>query len=488
MNEGGVRVSRSRRRRLLAAGLGAAFMPAGLPGSAAEITQGRPPPGRAPASWGTYQKPFAADSLWNSRPVAPVLGDFVIPRSDYFPLVGGGKYSLEVFLANPTDPPMTIAGLPGKKGVWDPDAEAHRESITIPRWPSAVIPAEGADGHADVVDPVTGMVHSFHVLRFRDGQWGAEQYAWTRIDGRGWGDPAHYFQGARAAAVPSMGGLIRKHEIHDGDSIYRHALAVSLTFNALAAKPAYIFPATSADTTASRNTGAIPEGALVMLPEAFDTRQIGSPDLRKVVETLKIYGAYVVDRNFGTPFHIFVENGVHYNVHGAKWNNTVAADLDRIREALRRAVSVGGWLDGNGRSFTPERNLNLLSMRGPWRVESGSTPGTFDTWSQAVTFPETATRTVQVNSTFRSMNAVAWALPAAGASYRLTAMATDGAALRFQLRDRETKQMVVDSRELGNGGTAVFTWPENPVSLTLHALSGVGRASSVRGELTLSSR
>lgn len=435
-------------------------------------------------AWGTYLKPFAANSLWNSRPVGPVLGEFIIPTLDYFPAVGEGPYSLGVFLAKTGDGAMTVAGIPGSKGVWDPDAEMHRASVTIPRWPPDAAPAGGKDGHADIVDPVSGIVHSFNGLKQLRGRWVAAQYAWTRIDGRGWSDPAHYLQGARAAGVPSMGGLIRKHEGADGDTMYRHALAVSLTFNALAAKPAYVFPATSADwDAATTNSGGIPEGTLLMLPESFNSQQIANTDLRKVVETLKVYGAYVVDRNHGTPFYIYVENGSGFNLHRIGWNNNVAADLHRIRQALRPVVSTRGWIDGNGRPFTPEKNFNLLSMRGPWQVQSGSAPGVFDTWAQAVVFPETATRTVQSNTTFRNMNPVSWAVPTGGTNYRLTAVATGDAKLRFQLRDRSSGKIVVDSNELGDGETATFAWPEQPVALIVQAISGVGQASSVRGEL-----
>lgn len=452
---------------------------------AAEVNQ-KPARASMPATpeWGTYLKPFAANSLWNSRPVAPVLGDFVIPRSNYYPKVGEGIWSLGVFLGTTSDGPVTVTGLPGAKGLWDPDAEVFRDDITIPRWPRDATPAEGTDGHADIVDAVSGIVHSFHKLRYLDHKWVASHYAWARIDGSGWGDPAHYFQGARAAGVPSMAGLIRKHEVDDGESIYRHALAVSLTFNALSATPGYVFPATSADGNAAKtNFGKIPEGVLLMLPASFDAQHISHPALRKVVETLKVYGAYVVDRNIGTPFYIYVENGSGFNLHGSVWNNAVAADLDRIRQELRQVISTGGWIDANGHAFVPDKNLNLLSMRGPWRILTGSTPGIFDTWAQAVVFPETAIRTVQVNTTFRNMNPVSWAVPKSGKSYRLTATASGGAKLRFVLRDRATGKVAVDSRELENGETVVLVWPGQPVSLEVQAISGSGQPSAVRGEL-----
>ena len=108
-----------------------------------------------------------------------------------------------------------------------------------------------------------------------------------------------------------------------------------------------------------------------MLPAGFDTSTIGNVKLRKVAETLKVYGAYVVDRNFGTPFVIYVENGSNFSLHGNKWDNAVARDLDRIRAALRQVVKTNGWLDGDGKPMEMERRLNLLSMRGAWKLNSG---------------------------------------------------------------------------------------------------------------------
>lgn len=435
--------------------------------------------------WGTYQKPFAPTSPWNSRPVQPTFGDFVIPKSTYAPGVAGGEWSTGVFLAKQGDPSVTVSGLPNTQGLWDPDAGAN-QSVTIPRWPADVQAATASDGHADIVDPVTGILHSFWQLRNVGGKWMAAQYAWTPLAGRGWGDPAHYFQGSRAAGVPTSGGLIRRHEIDDGDTMYRHALAMSLTFTGLASNPTYIYPATSADTSAATaNTGRIPEGALMMLPPNYDTQKISSPALRKVAETLKTYGAYVVDRNGGTPFFIYVENGAKYDLHNGGWNNEVANDLDRMRNALRQVVSTQGWLDGNGRPFTPPMKFNLLSMRGPWQLQAGSPLGNFDTWQQAVVFPASATRVKQVNYSSRGLHPVAWSLPQAGKTYRVTAMTTGGAKLQLQVRDPSGLPLYFDSGELANGETKSFAWPAPNAIVTVYAISGVNTPSSVRGELLL---
>lgn len=460
---------------------------AGLWLAAATALAVLPTTSEASEAFGTPTRPFSAQSPWNSRPVSPVLGDFEIPRSSYYPTLAEGKWSTGVFIASAADKPMTVLGPLGKPGVWDPDAEVTHDSIVIPRWPTGVVPAEGTDGHADIVDPVTGVIHSLFKLKNVDGQWRALQYAWTRLDGRGWGEPGHYFQGSRAAAVPTMGGLIRTREVNDGDSVYRHALAMSLTGNGLSPRPAYIFPATSADGVAEKvNSGQIPEGALMMLPPDFDTASIKEPKLRKVAETLKLFGAYVVDRNVGTPFVIYVENGAQLNLHGGSWNSEVARELDRIRSGLRQVVAVDGWLDGNGRPLAQlEQRLNLLSMRGPWRIVKGDGPlGEFETWQQAVVFPPGGGVRQQINTSGRSLHTVTWARPQPGDRYRLTARAEGGGGLRLQLYDAAGRSVLYDSGELADGQSAEFVWPEGQRG-TAVTVRGGGKAvaSAVGGSL-----
>jgi len=267
-------------------------------------------------------------------------------------------------------------------GVLDPDTGGNRV-ITIPRWPANVVPASGTDGHADIVDPVTNTVHSFWKLKQINGRWTAALYSWSSLTGTGWGNPAHYYQGARAVGLPASAGLIRKDEIKDGRATYTHALALSLTYNALSNgvnTPAYIFPATSADSSLSANTGVIPEGALLMLPPSFDSSKIVNPDLKKIVETLKSYGAYVVDRNVGTPFAMYVENDSGFSLMPNGWDNTIASQLDQIRASLRQVLSAQDWVDPNGNSMSnaigAQQRMNILSMRGPWYKQSGTATAT----------------------------------------------------------------------------------------------------------------
>ena len=434
------------------------------------------------AGWGSLAKLFSADSLWNSRPLNPVLGTTSIPDSTYVPAVAEGAYSTGIFVASADHSPMTISGASGQPGVWDPDAQEYR-TVTIAHWPPNVIPATGTDGNADIIDPATGIIHSFWQLKQVNGVWTAAQYAWSSMTGRGWADPAHYFQGSRATGVPTVAGIIRKDEVDDGQKSYAHALAMSMTFNALAANPKYTFPATSGDSDAeSTNTGMIPQGTLMMLPPDFDTSRITSAKLRKVAETLKTYGAYVVDRNHGTPFYIYVENGSGFDLHNGGWNNTVVDELKLIQYALRPMTGNSGYVDGNGASFTPERNLNLMSMRGPWKQSVGNTAGTFDTISQAVVFPSTSSVNVMINDSGSAFRALNWTQVSPGTAYRLTAKNSGGATFRLQLLDSTSGSVKYDSGEMKHGAMVDFAWPANSRPVLL-ASSGVGSGSSVSATL-----
>jgi len=416
--------------------------------------------------FGTVLRPFSAQSPWNCRPVEPVLDDWEIPKASYVPALESGKWSTGVFVCQPDDQPMRVFGLPGQKGVWDPDAETTQPEIVLPRWPASVLPATGSDGHADIVDAEAGIIHSFFRLIRVDDQWCAKQYAWTRLDGRGWGDPAHYFQGARAAAVPTMGGLLRRHELEEGAGPIRHALALSLTFNGLSADPGYVFPATSADVGLSNNNGRIPEGALMMLPPDFDVSKVDDPRLRRIAEALKVYGGYVVDRNIGTPFVVYAEIGSNAKLHSATlWNRRAASDLEVMRAALRRVTSAKGYLDGNGRPVDLREPMNLLSMRGAWRSERDDAQARFETWQQAVVVKDAKPGLTVVNTSGRQITAVTWAKPQPGQAMRLTARTGNGATLRLQLRgagggDAKSGGWTFDSGDLADGKSVSFEWPD----------------------------
>ena len=440
--------------------------------------------------FGTYYRLFSADSPWNIRPVQPVLGTYQIKKPIYnpgwIPTVGASSISLGVFMAKASDPAVTVYGTAGLSGVGDPDTGGYR-NVTLPRWPADVVPASGGDGHADIVDTVSGIVHSFYQLRKTNGRWTATMYGWSRIDGPGWGDGGHWSQGARASGVPSSGGLIRKHEINDGAANYQHALAMSLPGQSLAngiSSPSYIAPATTADNHAATYTGAIPLGARMMLPASFDTSTIKNAALRKIANTLKIYGAFVIDGNYDTAYGIYVENGGGFNLMPNNWDNEVVKSLETIRAAMRQVKGASSWIDGNGKTVNTTVKPRLLSMRGSWATTGTVTvvPNTFQTWEQAVVFPTTKNRISRTNYT--NLSKVSWSKPSTGTWVRFKSEATGGARIRLQVRSGAT--VAYDSGYLQNDTLMAFPWPAangGDISLVLIAESGVNTASSVRGLL-----
>lgn len=442
-----------------------------------------PPSNYTEKDFGTFDRPFGLNSPWNIRPRNFTLGYSVIPTSTYFPLVGTGKYSTRAFEAKPTDTAMTVYPPAGKPGVWDPDAEKHVPSITIAHWPAATEAASGSDGHADIVDAKNGIVHSFFQLRVENGRWVATQYAWSQLNGRGWGDGAHYFQGARAAGVTTVAGLIRKNEINDGASQFYHALAMSLDYSGMSELEQYVFPATSGDTTWQENTGRFPTGALLMLPPSFDSTSISNPDLRKVVNTLKTYGAYIVDRNVGTPFYIYVENGTDYTLHRGGWNSAAGNDLQRIRAALRQVTYAKDWANIKGEPVQALEPLNIISMRSTWRpVVTGTPAPVYDSHSQSVVFGPTDKAYTAENASGRSVSQIKWAKPVKGRIYEFRVHATNGGRAYLRYWANGTQQF--HSRALGDGGTYRFYWPSVDGTPILGVISGVGEKTTVRATLS----
>ncbi len=435
-----------------------------------------------------YTKPFEENSLWKSRPISPTFSNFVIPTSSYNPLVHEGSFSTGCFFADANNSPMTVKLNPGKPGIKDADAEAFLPEVEIQHWPADVKAPDGGDGHADIFDVDQGVIHSFWQLKNNNGAWTATLYAWSPMNGSGWPDPAHYYQGGRAVGVPACAGLIRKHEFQSTDSIYPHALAMSLAQNGMA--PEYVFPATSADYFSKQNTGKIPEGSLVMLPQSFDASKLKTPELVRIANTLKAYGAYIIDRNVGTPFMIYAENGSGLNLHKNGYSMQVVKDLHTIRESLRMVTSAKSWINEAGKPFSPDKNLNILSMRGPWCLAKGPqcikgdpSIGKYDTWKQAVVFGKTTEPVLQSNASGRSISQVVWAKPKPGEKFKLTAKTTGGGKLRLVIKLKKNWSTKLDTYYLENGQSTTFVWPAEELAFNLVAMSGVGNNSSVSGTL-----
>lgn len=413
------------------------------------------------APYGTFLKPFSEDSPWNIFPINPKLGTYELPASiaGYSPVIESGKFSTGIFLGKPTDPPMVVHPVSGQSSIWEPNTAKNYPTFTIPHWPADTKPATGSDGHADIVDEESGVIHSFWQLRNENGKWCAAQYAWSTIDGKGWGDSSHFYQGARAAGVPTMAGLIRKHEVDDGDTVYRHALAMSLPYEALSG--GYVYPATSADNdAATTNKGQIPEGALLMLPADYDSRTIVNPKLKKVVETLKTYGAYVVDRNSATPFFIYVEEGASGSVWAGYSYTQEFKELNKIRASLRQVIAADAWVTYR----TAESPLkspvggNLLSLRGPWKPRSGTETAIYDMYKDSLEFPATKNVIIMENFESLGLSKVEWAALKSGDRVRFYVESEAGGLGRIQVF-RGDGRMMFDGPVLFHKEGCEFTVP-----------------------------
>ena len=436
-------------------------------------------------AWGTFERPFAADSLWNSSPIDPVLGTYQIPPTEaptWVPMITGGQFSTTAFLASESDPPMTVLG---SGNAMHPNCQDTGGPcpVVIPHWPASTIGASGGDGHADIVDEKAGIIHSFYQLK-KDASdvWHAAMYGWSPLAGSGWGDPAHYSQGARASGVCTVAGVIRVSEANDGETMFHHALAMSLDSSAM--MPGFTFPATLEDGYGpTEYKGKIPMGSVLMLPPSYDTSKIASPGLLKVIKTLQVYGARIVDTNTDTPFVIYIENGSSFTVSTkppGEWDTVVANQLFDIAHALRVLSSSSGFMDGNGKAFNPNPNLNRMSMRGPWNAVTDG--GDFDSWLQALVFPATTTKVTQTQTNGTCCKRMSWAPWTAGASFRFSVFATGGAKLNLQFKD-SNYQTLLETGSLGDGENKSFAMPTNNGWPVLVATSGIGAGSTVRGTL-----
>lgn len=451
--------------------------------------------------FGTFNRPFAADSLWNSRPVNPVLGTDRIGPSPalpvkFLPIIAGGEFSTKAFLSTDQDGPMIVYPPANQEGITEPDRRGSVPTVTIARWPASTVGASGGDGHADIVDHVTNRIHSFYGLKFVDGKWTARQHSWSLLQGKGWPDPSHSWQGARAVGVPSMAGIIRLHEIDDGQDHFKHALAMSLPKYALSGgnpaysnKPAYVYPATAADSDSwLLHKGQIPEGTLMMLPADYTMKARNNPPLEKVINTLKLYGARVVDENVDTPFFIYVENDLDES--GASWpiykydDKELKDEMELMRLALRPVIRADHYIDGNGVPTTanvPGRE-NLLSMRGDWKAPAGMPP-LFNSQTERVEFPIQSTalnRTLLASISSTSLGPITWARPVPGATYRLTVIATGGASMWCTLQSSAGN--IGSIPRLYNGQSADIVWADG-ASLQMNVTSGINQASSIRATL-----
>ncbi|WP_143198306.1 hypothetical protein [Bradyrhizobium sp. AS23.2] len=448
-------------------------------------------------SIGTFEHLFNSQSLWNARPVDPVLGTATIPRKDNVAWLEQDKYAAKLFRATASDGPMTVQGRDAAEGIWVAD-ELRNRPVIVPHFPENVVPATGLDGHCEILDESTGFIHSFFQLSFdaTEKVWKAGKYTASSVSGSGWGSPARP-DGPRASGTPSTSGILRAHEI--GSAIVPHALAVAAHTNALKSGPLY--PATLQDTTgANEYSGSFPMGTLFMLSPDFDSEALNLPNARVIARTLKVYGARLTDTAFRT-FSFAGEIGGQWSQavdRNNLWRSSWAEDLDRIRDHLRPVISMSSWLDSEGVAFTPlpwER-MNLLSMRGPWAKQEGpeESESGFETISNLFLFPETRSP-IAYNQTLHLRDDAShdpwfqwtqgcWYInPKPGQRYRVKAVGFNQATGGLDVRARDGTTVLASVWDLKVGETADLTWPARASITKVFVRAPPGPPSGIRLEL-----
>lgn len=446
---------------------------------------------------GTFEHPFNSQSLWNARPVDAVLGKATIPEADNVAWLEEERYASKLFRATATDGPMAVQGKDAAEGIWVAD-ELRNRPVILPHFPENVVPATGLDGHCEILDESTGLIHSFYQLSFDTAEkvWKAGKYTTSSVNGTGWGSPARP-DGPRASGTPSTSGILRAHEI--GSSIVPHALAVAAHTNALRSGPLY--PATLQDLTgADEYSGSFPMGTLFMLPPDFDSETLASPNARVIARTLKVYGARLTDTAFRT-FSFAGEIGGQWSQavdRSDAWQSSWAADLVKIRDHLRPVISTSSWLDSKGAAFAPlpwER-MNLLSMRGPWAKQEGpeETVSGFETTSELFLFPETRSP-ITFNQTlhqrddgsrapwFQWTQGCWYVNPKPGQRYRVKAAGFGQATAGLDVRARGGTNILASVWDLKVGEETEITWPARAAVTKVFVHTLPGPPSGIRLEL-----
>jgi hypothetical protein len=447
------------------------------------------------SSTGTFERPYNSQSLWNAHPLAPVLGTATIPTNNKAYLESSEQWGSKLFRATAADGSLVIQGRSNPKGVWVAD-EIQNRNVLLPHCPENVVPASGSDGHCEILDEVTGLIHSFYRLIFdADSKvWRADQYTVTRAGGTGWGSP-ECPDGPRASGTPSTSGLLRAHEI--GSDIVNHALAVVAPANVFRSGPT--FPATMEDRGGfSHYSGNFPMGTLFMLPPDFEADQLNWPNSRAIARTLKVFGARLVDQTNDT-FGFSGERGSAWSQWvglNNVWHPSWPQDLAKIRDSLRPVVSTSKWLDADGNEFSPVpwEKMNLLSMRGPWikqeRLNNGE--GSYETTSNSFLFSELSTpltyrKMIQLRNDkekepwFQWMGGTWYLNPLANREYRLKAEGFGDATVALELRSSDG----LSTSELKAGQEAKITWPSGAALTSVIVRGYPGPPSGIRLTLEL---
>ncbi len=178
----------------------------------------------------------------------------------------------------------------------DPSQTRVAQNIPIP---DGVWADPGGDRHVIIVDPVAKVAYEFWNFRkIGNREYHAGMAGKWDLSGQGENSPATdpYFRrnGANAAKLPYIAGLLRYDEMERGRIDHALAMVVPTT-------RAGDFRAPAVSTDGKRSGREfIPEGSRIQLNPDLNLDSLGlSPTTRIIARCLQVYGAYIIDTAAG---------------------------------------------------------------------------------------------------------------------------------------------------------------------------------------------
>ena len=296
--------------------------------------------------FGRAQRPYTADSPWNTRIPADAAVDpnsaamiATIAANNNGKLRSSpNQYAYPVHFADATTPRVTLVctGL-----VWVNAANGSAAKLRTKELPHVPIPLDARPGKGDddqiiVIDTETG--DEYDVYRFAPPN-GCQNV--TKYERGVFRDAVETTYISRGAGVPYLAGLIRPWEIEQGR--IEHALAFAYHTNRLSR---CVYPASKTDGKVDR-LDVLPEGARLRLDPTLDVESIPGLDRsgRIIARALQEYGAYNIDNSGSNK--IYPEDNLTAN-----WGTTLVAStvsaipIDRL-QVLR--LPDGYWAE----TYTP---------------------------------------------------------------------------------------------------------------------------------------
>ena len=296
----------------------------------------------SPGAFGRAQRPYTADSPWNT----PIQAGAAVDANSTAMIAtiaasSNGKlrsdptqYAYPIYFADASTPRTTMI-CTGYVWTIHEDGKrtsaSNRQMIDVP-IPTEATPSAGTDGQILVIDMETG--DEYDIWRFAQPNGCENMTKYNKGMYRTAVEPNYR---SRGAGVPYMTGLIRPWEIAQGR--INHALAFMYP---MTRSTRCVWPASKTDGKTDQKD-AIPQGARIQLDPTLDVNQIPGLDRtgRIIARALQEYGAYLIDTSGANK--LIPEDELTANWGTSLTATTVSAiPIDRLRVLQ---LPEGYWAD-----------------------------------------------------------------------------------------------------------------------------------------------